>query len=101
MVTVIFPKTLAIRTGEMHKAPIGFFAAAISLITLSTSGLTVQSILSKAKEQRFFATPKPPGKTIASKSSLLNTLNGFIFPLAILADSIKTLRVSSISSPVM
>jgi hypothetical protein len=53
----------------------------------------------KAKLLRFLAAPKPPGKMrayieLTSKSGGVRVLRGLILPLAILADSAKTLRLS-------
>ena len=55
---------------------------------------------SKAKVQRFFAAPKPPGKTSASRSSAETVATSVTGPRAMRAASMRTFRVSSVGSPV-
>lgn len=76
------------------------FAAAKALARASTSGCTSHWSPLKAKSLRFFAAPKPPGTTSASKSSTLASRTSFTSPRAMRADSTSTLRLSAISSPV-
>ena len=86
--------TAPTEAGDMQIKPMGFFASNIFKTADSTFGSSLASVPSKANEDRFFAAPKPPGKSSASKSSALNASRFDIFPLAILADSCRTLRMS-------
>ena len=87
------PNTFAANSGAMQHSAIGFPAPLNSFSTRSTSGSTHISVPLSAKSLRFFAAPKPPGKTIASTSeSALRLLSRSTGPLAILELSVNTFR---------
>jgi len=93
------PRTLAAITGAMQMKPMGFFAAWISLMSLATSGFTVQSGPFTAKSQRFLAAPNPPGKMRASMSAAFTSFMFLMSPRAMRADSHRTFLDSPLGCP--